>query len=87
MIGIVSAQIMSDLMTCLSEKLASEAEAGSSVGGGRAGARDPRIAPSPGDTTEGPTAAAAGPTAEPAAGLALLWRALRSWLRRLFGGS
>jgi carbon monoxide dehydrogenase subunit G len=87
MIGIVSAQIMSDLMTCLSEKLASEADVGSSVGGGRPEAHDPRIAPLPGDAAESPTPAAAGPAVEPAAGLSLLWRALRSWLRRLFGGS
>jgi hypothetical protein len=84
MIGIVSAQVMSEFVTCLSDRLANGRGAAAS-GRGDHEVADVSAADASTASTRGtarPGAAAAPATA---AGLALLWRALRAWLGRLFG--
>ncbi len=67
MIEVVSEQVLSEFVACLSDKLATR--------GGPAADDDPAG-----------QAAPASATPAPANALAILWRALRSWLRRLLGG-
>jgi len=75
MIQVVSEQVLDEFTTCLAGKLATDAAPGT----GEAD-RD--------DGQQSAPATAGDPSSEvrPVNGLALLWRALRSWLRRMFGG-
>lgn len=76
MIQVVSEQVLDEFSSCLASKLVAGAAPSASGGGG---------------TTDGPRADEERPsprsdTVRPVNGLALLWRALSNWLRRLFGG-
>jgi carbon monoxide dehydrogenase subunit G len=77
MIGIVSEQVISEFVTCLSKRFedGDVRAAPAGVETSPTGAGDHAVA------GEADAAASA-----PADGLGLLWRALRSWLARIFGG-
>ncbi len=77
MIQVVSEQVLDEFTACLAGKLSADAatpEADGEQKSDGAGA-----VPSP--------ASGAAAQVRPVNGLALLWRALRSWLRRVLGGS
>jgi carbon monoxide dehydrogenase subunit G len=84
MIGIVSAQVMSEFVTCLSGRLADGRRAPPP--------EEAEPAPGPGATATGTSsgepagdARCARSADEPIEGFSLLWRAIGSWVRRLFG--
>jgi uncharacterized protein len=78
MIQVVTEQVLDEFTACLASTLAADAARATGGTGEGAAAAGANVSAD---------ARPAAPPPAPANGLAILWRALRSWLRRLLGGS
>lgn len=87
MIDIVSEQVLSDFVSCLSSMLGASVAAENVAAASDAAQDAAPAAESPvgAPPVGGPTPAPRFQAPPPASALGILWRALRSWLRRLLG--